>query len=142
MTKPRRSSARRAACARAGAGWCVAAIVVSAWSLSGCGSDASQPTGSVGRGREIVDANRCSSCHSPTGSAGVGPTWKGIYGTEVELEDGRKVVVDDDYLRRAINDPQADRVAGFTTQMPAFKLSPDDVDAVIAYIRTLSENGS
>ena len=51
-------------------------------------------------------------CHSADGRSSVGPTWKGLYGSEVELEDGTTVTADDEYLVRAIKDPEAERVEG------------------------------
>jgi cytochrome c oxidase subunit 2 len=68
-----------------------------------------------GHGQLLVTANGCAACHSTTGSAGVGPTWLGLYGHEVELQDGTIVVADDDYLVQSIKDPKAQVVKGFTT---------------------------
>ena len=62
----------------------------------------------------------------------------GLYGSDVELEDGTTVVADDDYLSRAITDPSAEVVAGSRTQMPKNSLDDDQVADVVAYIRDLS----
>ncbi len=90
------------------------------------------------RGREISDANGCAACHGTNGQGGAGPAWQGLYGSEVELEDGSLVVADDAYLERAIVDPDAERRAGSQLRMPMNDLDPEEVEAVIAYIRALA----
>jgi cytochrome c oxidase subunit 2 len=60
----------------------------------------------------------------------------------VVLTDGRVVVADDEYLRRAIVDPDAEIVAGYSLKMPRNSLSDAEVDDVIAYIHDLSTPGA
>jgi cytochrome c1 len=85
-----------------------------------------------------VLANQCIGCHSVDGSAMVGPSWKGIYGHEVELEDGRVVIVDEAYLERAIRDPMAEIVKGYPPAMPPYgHLTDQQVADLIAYIKSL-----
>ncbi|MGH9132693.1 MAG: c-type cytochrome [Ilumatobacteraceae bacterium] len=88
-------------------------------------------------GRKIANSRGCASCHGSDGSGGVGPAFTGLYGSEVTLEDGSKVVADDEYLRRSITDPGAQRVDGYAVSMPTSDLSDDDIEAVLAYIREL-----
>jgi protein SCO1/2 len=90
------------------------------------------------RGQELVRSNGCAGCHGSSGQGGVGPTWVGLYGSDVELHDGTKVVADDDYLTRAITDPGAEIVAGARVPMPKNRLDDEQVADVIAYIRDLS----
>ncbi|MEZ4516511.1 MAG: cytochrome c oxidase subunit II [Chloroflexota bacterium] len=59
----------------------------------------------------------CVACHSTDGSAGVGPTWQGLYLHEVELSDGSTVTVDDEYIHNSIMDPNSQIVAGFTENL-------------------------
>src|SRR5689334_18429248 len=47
----------------------------------------------------------CMACHSIDGSTIVGPTWKGLYGSTVELEGGTTVVADDAYIANSIKNP-------------------------------------
>ncbi len=68
----------------------------------------------------------------------MGPAWTGLAGSEVELENGSLVVADDSYLRRAISQPAAEIVAGYTTKMPTNALSDQQIDAVISYISELA----
>jgi cytochrome c oxidase subunit 2 len=73
------------------------------------------------------------------GSKVVGPSWKGIYGHEVELEDGTTVTADDAYIHESIVQPQAKIVKGFTSvQMPPFpSMTDQQVADIIAYMKTL-----
>lgn len=89
-------------------------------------------------GRTLAGA-RCLSCHTADGRDSVGPTWQGLYGSEVELEGGETVTADDEYITESIVDPNAKVVKDFPAVMPSFEgqLTEDQIDAIIAYIRTL-----
>ena len=92
------------------------------------------------RGRELVKTKGCVACHNDTGAAGtVGPTYKGLYGSQVELADGSKVTADDNYIRESIENPQAKVVKGYNPVMPMFKglLKEDEINALIAYIKSV-----
>lgn len=78
----------------------------------------------------------CASCHSVSGARSEGPTWKGLAGSEVLLQDGTTVVADETYIRRAIEDPAAQVPQGFNP-MPEQQLSPDQVDQLVQYIQSL-----
>jgi len=91
-----------------------------------------------GSGQLLVNANGCAACHSINGAAGIGPTWFGLSGHEVELTDGTVVIADDAYLTESIKEPQAKIVAGFETQlMPTYGFSDVDIANIVAYIKTL-----
>ena len=108
--------------------------------LVGCGED--REGGEVSRGQAIAEDAGCMACHSTGTDAKIGPAWGGIWGTEVELADGRTAVVDEEYLRRSITDPEADVVSGFQLAMPRVPLSDEEVDALVAYLRDVSGGGS
>ena len=108
--------------------------------VSGCGED--RASGEVSRGQAIAEDVGCMACHSTGTDAKIGPAWGGIWGTEVELADGRTVTVDDEYLRRSVVDPDADVVAGYQLSMPRVPLTDDEVDALVAYLRSVSGGGS
>ncbi|MGF1616865.1 MAG: c-type cytochrome [Acidimicrobiia bacterium] len=78
----------------------------------------------------------CLACHTDVDSS-VAPTWNGIWGTEVELEDGRTVTVDEEYVRRSIEDPRADIVSGYIASMPVIPMSAEEKAALVDYIRSL-----
>jgi cytochrome c oxidase subunit 2 len=102
----------------------------------GGGGDAPLPPAAAS-GRQIARDAGCTSCHGSNGQGGVGPSWTGLAGSTVNLADGSEVVADQAYLERAIREPGAQAVAGYTIAMPTNKLTPAEVDDVIAYIEAL-----
>lgn len=109
-----------------------------------CGSSAPElqlsPAGE--EGHEVARQKGCAACHGSSGQGGVGPDFTGLAGSTVELADGTTVVADEDYLRRAIVDPNAEMVDGYQVSMPATNLSDAEVDALIAYITELAGDGT
>jgi mono/diheme cytochrome c family protein len=94
--------------------------------------------GDADAGQAIYQA-QCATCHSVDGSTIVGPTWQGLYGSEITLEDGSTVTADDEYIRESILEPGAKIHADFQNAMPTFNgiLSDEQIADVIAYIKTL-----
>ena len=90
-------------------------------------------------GEELYQSYGCNACHSPDGTALVGPTWLGLYGTEEELEDGTTVLVDDAYIAESIRDPNAKITRGFTAGlMPAtLGVKDEEIPHIIEYMKTL-----
>lgn len=88
---------------------------------------------------KILFTRRCNQCHSDDGTAKTGPSFKGIYGEEHRLRDGSTVVVDENYIRESILDPQAKVREGFPPVMPTFKgmLDDDKIRFLIEYIKSL-----
>jgi cytochrome c oxidase subunit 2 len=91
------------------------------------------------RGERIVKNAGCLSCHAVEGKEKIGPNFRGLYGSKVPLEGGTSVTADEEYLRESIVDPGAKVVKGYPKVMPTFKTSmpPDDVRAVVEYLKTL-----
>lgn len=91
------------------------------------------------QGEEVAASNGCASCHSIDGSEGAGPSWKGIYNTEVDIGTG-SVVVDAAYIKTAIVDPNAQVSSGYGASMPSFKgkLSDEEIKAIVEYIKSLN----
>lgn len=91
------------------------------------------------RGEQLYTQRGCNACHSINGTALVGPTFKGVFGKNEKMSDGKTVTVDENYLRESILEPQALIVEGYQPVMPAFKgiLSDDEVTALIEFIKTL-----
>jgi cytochrome c oxidase subunit 2 len=90
-------------------------------------------------GKLLYETRGCVTCHSIDGSRGQGPSWKGIYGQEHKMSDGRSVKVDENYIRQSILQPQAMIVAGFEGIMPTYQglLRDREILALIEYIKTL-----
>ncbi|WP_022851265.1 cytochrome c oxidase subunit II [Limisalsivibrio acetivorans] len=74
----------------------------------------------------------CVDCHSMDGSELVGPTFEDIYNREtvVVLEDGteKTVKADEEYLKRAILQPNAEVVKGYDPMMPSYEGSLNEGD--------------
>jgi cytochrome c oxidase subunit 2 len=91
-------------------------------------------------GRLMWEAKGCNSCHSLDGTKGQGPSWKGIYGKMHKMTDGKEYLVDENYLRESILNPQVKIVQGYDGIMPTFQglLRPRELDGLIAFIKTLN----
>ncbi|KHK57831.1 cytochrome B558 subunit A [Ralstonia sp. A12] len=87
------------------------------------------------QGKAIAQAKGCVACHTINGSPGVGPTWKGLYGSTQTMADGSTATADEAYLRAFIRDPKARVVKGFAPIMPNFDLSEQELSALVAYIK-------
>ena len=91
-----------------------------------------------GFGQLLVQQNGCTACHSLTGGTIVGPTWLGLFGSQVELSDGSAVTADDAFISESITNPQAKIVKGFeSVQMVQYTFTPDELAAIVAYIKTI-----
>lgn len=91
-------------------------------------------------GKKLTQTKGCIACHSDDGSARIGPSYKGIFGHEVELVGGVKVVVDENYIRESVMTPQAKIVKGFETMiMPPYagQISDSEMIAIIEYIKSV-----
>ncbi|MFQ5858916.1 MAG: c-type cytochrome [Anaerolineae bacterium] len=102
---------------------------------------AAQPTPSSEEGQALFQQLGCIACHSTTGEPLVGPTLKGLFGSERTLTSGGPVTADEVYLRESILDPNAKVVQGFPPAMPpnfGDRLSAEDLDAIVVYIKSLS----
>jgi cytochrome c oxidase subunit 2 len=76
------------------------------------------------------------------GAPARGPSMVGLYGREVALTNGRKVTVDDEYIRESILNPGAKITAGFEhVTMPTFEgqLGEEQILELVAYIKSLKE---
>jgi cytochrome c oxidase subunit II len=90
-------------------------------------------------GQSLFQQLGCPTCHR-SDIQGRGPNLMGIFGKPVQLEDGRTVVADENYIRESILSPNAKIVSGFKPIMPTFQglVDEDQVTALVAYIKSLS----
>jgi cytochrome c oxidase subunit 2 len=98
-------------------------------------------TGSLAdNGQAIFQQLGCSTCHR-SDTQGRGPNLVGVFGKPVQLEDGRTVMADENYVRESILSPAAKVVAGFKPIMPTFQgiVSEEQVTALVAYVKSLSQ---
>jgi mono/diheme cytochrome c family protein len=95
------------------------------------------------RGKVLYTSDGCSACHSISGAAGAGPTFKGLAGSTVTLSDGSTVTADDAYLSRSITEPDAQIVEGYqpgimSAAVAGYRLAgkPVDVHSLVAFVKT------
>ncbi|MCW8137644.1 MAG: cytochrome c oxidase subunit II [Planctomycetota bacterium] len=107
------------------------------------GQQVPEPTIETG---ERIYRQLCASCHNIDGPVGQGPNWRELAqllqaGGARTMTDGSSVVVDEEYIRESIMEPQARIAAGFQPVMPTFKgqLKEPHIGGLIAYIRTLAQ---
>ena len=109
------------------------------WAQTG-GIDPSELT-TTEAGKIYYTVKGCAACHSVDGSAGAGPSWQNIYGYEHRFANGTSAEVDDNYIRESILVPGAKIREGYGNNMQSYqgKLNDFELDALIAYIRSLSD---
>ena len=94
-------------------------------------------------GYTIWQVKGCQGCHSISGEAGTGPTWRDLWNQPGhEMADGSVVEVDDNYIRESIYYPNEKYVKGFGGGMSSYAgiLDDRDVASVIAYLKTISKH--
>lgn len=92
------------------------------------------------RGEQLFAQRGCTACHSVDGTPGVGPTMKGLFGKEREMESGKVFTADENYIRNMILQPDEEIVKGYPRVMPSFRgiLSDNEITSIIEYIKTLN----
>lgn len=108
-----------------------------AWSQEGL---APKGGGLVATGQKLFEEKGCVGCHSTDGSDGVGPTVKGLFGKLEKLEGAKgdqRVKVDEAYVRESIVNPSAKLVDGFADLMPPTPLEEQELQAIIAYLKSI-----
>lgn len=96
-------------------------------------------TGSLAdQGRQLFLKFQCITCHSADSEARA-PVLEGLYGRNVHLKNGRRVVADEAYLRESILYPEEKIVQGWEPLMPTFKgqVSEEDLIKLLSFIKTL-----
>ncbi len=91
---------------------------------------------------ELLEDNGCLDCHSTDGSEIVGPTFKGIYGRNtIVVSDNKEleIIIDEEYLKKSILDPEADVVKGYPDVMPSFEgeVSQKEIEMIIQYLKSI-----
>ena len=103
---------------------------------------------SADEGRRLYRAYGCIACHAIDDSSltKLGPTWKGLYGSERRFSGGVvRVTADEAYLRQSILEPAAKIVEGYErgeVGMPSYAgvLSESQIQSLILFIKSLSLN--
>jgi cytochrome c oxidase subunit 2 len=93
----------------------------------------------AGRGQKLYEEKGCKACHSLDGAPGIGPSWKGVFGEQVELADGTKVLGDEAYITESIKEPNAKIVKGYPENgMPQLGLKDSEIADIVEFIKTLT----
>ena len=92
------------------------------------------------RGNQLLQEKGCRGCHTVDGAPLLGPTFKGLFGKKViVLTEGRErtILADEHYIRNSILEPGKDLVKGFPPVMLPLKLTEDEMNQIISYLKEL-----
>lgn len=94
-------------------------------------------------GLKVLEKNGCIACHSLDGAKSVGPTFKKLYGSTVDVtENGvaKKVTADDKYLTSSVTEPDKEIVTGYPQGvMKSYKgiITDKDIVLINEYLKSL-----
>jgi len=89
-------------------------------------------------GQNLAIERGCAACHSVDKTDKIGPSWVGLYGSQVELADGTFVTADEEYLIESVRDPNAKIVKGFNKgAMPLVPLTDEELVTLVTYIKSV-----
>ncbi len=94
----------------------------------------------VAQGKQLSENFGCEACHTLTGAKSTGPTWKGLAGRTVHLDNGQVVKATDGYLINAIEQPDAEIVEGYSSGIMTTAIGNIPVSqakAIVAYIKSI-----
>ncbi len=112
--------------------------------LSGCGASSAQNTQAsstsneaqsvsepfthqqqlVEQGAHLVVAYGCAACHLAKTNHNLGPSFANFAGHDVTLADGRRLLVDERFLREALLHPEENPIAGYDSAPMVAALRP------------------
>ncbi|ASD65124.1 cytochrome c oxidase subunit II [Bdellovibrio bacteriovorus] len=93
------------------------------------------------KGKKLFAVKACASCHAVDSPATmVGPSLFQKFGHEEVMDDGTKIMFDENYIRESILEPNKHIVKGFPKGvMPTFQgqLNENELSALVEYIKNL-----
>jgi cytochrome c oxidase subunit II len=109
------------------------------------GTSGGTTQGLIAQGDQLSQQLGCRGCHSIDGTRAIGPTWKGLFMSQVTLTDGSTVTADDAYLKESITQPDAKIVQSYKAGVMSAaiqgvmgQISQDDnLNALVEYIKSL-----
>ena len=100
-----------------------------------------EPTSSAAQGEALANKNGCLGCHSLDGKRTVGPSFKGLFGSDrmvTEAGQEKTISADRSYLIQAIREPGASIVQGYPPAMPPYaNLSDAEIETLLDWLETL-----
>lgn len=94
-------------------------------------------------GLQVIQALGCIACHSLDGSRLVGPSFKGVYGSEREVigEDGSKskIIADENYIKNSIYFPNSQVVDTYPKVMISYEqsINEEQLQQIYAYLKSI-----
>lgn len=109
-------------------------VVMSAGDYAKWAANAAPDDRPEAAGARLFAEYGCIACHGQQA-----PTLAGVYNHIQVMQDGARVLADENYLRESIVSPRAKIVAGYGPIMPSFdgQLSEEQLFELIAYIKSL-----
>lgn len=97
---------------------------------------------SAEEGQRLAGLLGCIACHTTNGTVGtarLAPSWKGLFGSTVTLNDGSTVVADEKYIHDHMLKRTDKFVKGFENAMPNYAgvVTEPQIESLILYIKTL-----
>ena len=93
-------------------------------------------------GQKLGNSKGCMACHSVDGEKQQPcPNWKGLFGTDRLLVSGETVTADEAYLGNSITNSWDQVVQGYGKTMPPYNFPEQEVEALVAYLKSLGEGG-
>jgi len=94
-------------------------------------------------GEHLYNTSGCTACHAVDGvRQQPAPNWAGLWGRSRSFADGSSGAADEEYIKNSIMSPQSQIVEGYTNvNMPPYRFSDRQLDAIVAYIQSLSPEG-
>ena len=93
-------------------------------------------------GQKLSNSKGCMACHAIDGQRQQPcPNWLGLFGKERPLTSGEVVVADETYLANSILNSWDQVVEGYGKSMPPYNFPEQEVQALVAYIKSLGEGG-
>jgi len=93
-------------------------------------------------GQKLSNTRGCMVCHSVDGEKQQPcPNWKGLFGVDRLLVSGETVNADETYLANSITNSWDQVVQGYAKTMPPYNFPEQEVDALVAYLKSLGEGG-
>ena len=93
-------------------------------------------------GQKLSNSKGCVACHGVDGvKQQPCPNWKGLFGMERLLVSGETVIADETYLATSISNSWDQVVQGYGKVMPPYNLPQEELDALVAYLKSLGKGG-
>ncbi len=96
-------------------------------------------------GYKIMENNGCFSCHTVDGTKNVGPSFRGLFGSTIEVitnGNPRKITVDAEYIKSSVYEPDKDVVVDYQKGlMKSYQglIKEKEINGITEYLKTLNK---